>query len=105
MTMNRILRAAAMLVVALLVSTGLALSKSGPHDWGTLSNDWNTEAFGWPVKVWSRTVHSYAQQGSQQWVEQDRLYSIHWGRALGLYLGTVVIVAGTAVCLQKLKPE
>jgi hypothetical protein len=106
MTRKHILRAVMLLTVAMFISVVLlALPKTGHRDWGSLSNDWNTQAFGWPFEVWTRTIHSYTEYGSPGWVEMDRSYSIHWGRALGLYLGTATFVACAAVCLQKLRPK
>jgi hypothetical protein len=86
------------LLVALLVSFGLALPKHGfHHGWGTLSNDWTTQAFGWPCEIWSRTIHSYMG------LEKERHYSVLWGHAAGVYAATAICLVGAAVGLGRLR--
>jgi hypothetical protein len=106
MSTNLLLRGLARLGLALLITVALALPKHGfVHNWGTLSNDWTTEPFGWPFEIWSRTIHTYSGQADRPFMEKDRYYSIHWGRASGLYVAAVAFVAGAAAALGRVRTE
>lgn len=105
MSTKRILPAVMTLAIALLVCAVLALPKNGDRSWGTLSNDWTTETFGWPFEIWSKTLHSYRDAGSPGWVVKDTRYSVYWGRVSGLYLGAISFVAALKVSLHKLNSK
>jgi hypothetical protein len=82
-------KALSILALAALLSAVLFLIPNSSHGLGTGANNWDFKSFGWPVEVWSRSVHSYSGPDSKAWVPQSKQYSIEW-KAVAMIVAAAV---------------
>ncbi len=102
LTMRRVFYLSGVVGLALVLTAALSLPLYDFHDLGLGANDWNTQSFGWPVAIWSRTVHTYqtvtilsSGERKVQEIHDPNQYSIRWGSASGVFGGALVV---SSVC-------
>ena len=88
------------LAVAVLLMLALSVPPATSHGLGTGSNNWDMKSYGWPLEVWSRSVHTYRAQDSNEWIVVSRKYSVHWGETAVLYASLVPVARGIVVFLR-----
>ncbi len=82
--------------MAMLLSAVLFLIPNSSHGLGTGANNWDFRSFGWPVEVWSRSVHSYRGPGSKEWVPESKRYSVQW---TAVAMVVPAALAASALCV------
>ena len=97
--------------LAILITGALSLVRNSSHGLGTGANSWDVKSFGWPVEVWSRTVHTYRtvdySDGKRE-VKEVRYptkYSVRWLQAGLLFAGALAVSYIFVLCVFPQKDE
>jgi hypothetical protein len=83
--------------LAICFTVLLSLPPRSGHALGTGANEWDTQTFGWPVEIWSRTKHTYrtteiSPEGRKdQEIRYPTHYSVRWTQVSMLFGGAVIV--------------
>jgi hypothetical protein len=85
--------------IAILLSAVLFLVPNSSHGLGTGANNWDFKSFGWPVEVWSKSVHTYRGPESKDWIQQSKRYSVEWKTVGMIFPAAVGVSALLVLCI------
>jgi hypothetical protein len=91
--------------LAVLLALSLSLPIASSHGLGTGANTWETASHGWPMEIWSTSVHRYCKPNSKEWVVISRQCSVHWKEAALLFSGIVPVAFGGVIVFWALRGQ